>query len=161
MVEFKGKISWDIKKNIYQRRLRIMGLIMLIFVAVFGACMFAVILFDGAISARENGYISDVLIMMGGCTLLAIWLLAAPYSKRQRAIEWEFRIKINEENVSVTNITDNVRIRKPIGKIRKVSDMGEYYLLHYALIDSFICEKSLMCNGTLEEFESLFAGKIK
>ena len=161
MVEFKGKISHDIKKNIYQRRLRVMGLIMLIFVAVFGACMFTVILFDGDISARENGYISDVLIMMGGCTLLAIWLLIAPYSKRQRELEWEFRIKINEENVSVTNVTDNVRIRKPVGKIRKVSDMGEYYLLHYALIDSFICEKSLLTSGTLEEFESLFEGKIK
>lgn len=161
MVEFKGKISEDIKKNIYQRRLRVMGLIMLVFVAVFGICMFTVIFFDGKISSRENGYISDVLIMMGGCTLLAIWLLVAPYSKKQRGIDWEFRIKITEENISVVNVTDNVRIRKPIGKIKSVSDNGEYYLLRYALIDSFICEKSLLINGTLEEFESLFSGKIK
>ena len=99
--------------------------------------------------------------MLIGCTLLSLWLIAAPYSKRQREQSWEFRVKINEENVSVTNITDNIRIRKELGKIRKVSDKGDYYLLHYALIDSFICEKSLLINGTLEEFESLFAGKIK
>ena len=161
MVEFKGKISEHIKKNIYQRRLRVMGLIILVFVAVFGASMFTVIFLDGEISARENGYINDVLIMLIGCVLLATWLVAAPYSKRQRSEAWEFRIKINEDNVSVTNVTDNIRIRKPIGKIRKVSDKGEYYLLHYALIDSFICEKSLMVNGTAEEFERLFEGKIK
>ena len=161
MVEFKGKISEHIKKNIYQKRLRIMGLIVLCFVAVFGISMFTVIFLDGEISARENGYIKDVLIMLIGCTLLSLWLIIAPYSKRQREQAWEFRVKINEENVSVTNVTDNIRIRKEIGKIRKVSDKGEYYLLHYALIDSFICEKSLLVNGTLEEFESLFEGKIK
>ena len=161
MIEFKGKISEHIKKNIYQKRLRVMGLIVLCFVAVFGICMFTVIFFDGVISARENGYIKDVLIMLVGCTLLSVWLVIAPYSKRQKEQSWEFRIKISEENVSVTNVSDNIRVRKPIGKIRKVSDKGEYYLLHYALIDSFICEKSLLANGTLEEFESLFAGKIK
>ena len=161
MIEFKGKISEHIKKSIYQKRLRVMGLIVLCFVAVFGISMFTVIFLDGEISARENGYIKDVLIMLIGCTLLSLWLIIAPYSKRQREQAWEFRVKINEENVSVTNVTDNIRIRKEIGKIRKVSDKGEYYLLHYALIDSFICEKSLLVNGTLEEFESLFEGKIK
>ena len=161
MIEFKGKISEHIKKNIYQRRLRSMGLIVLSFVAVFGISMFTVIFLDGVISARENGYINDVLIMLGGCTLLSIWLVVAPYSKRQREQSWEFKIKITEENISVTNVTDNVRVRKPIEKIRKVSDKGEYYLLHYALIDSFICEKSLLCGGDLEEFERLFEGKIK
>ena len=138
-----------------------MGLIVLCFVAVFGICMFTVIFLDGEISARENGYIKDVLIMLIGCTLLSLWLIIAPYSKRQREQAWEFRVRINEENVSVTNVTDNIRIRKETGKIRKVSDKGEYYLLHYALIDSFICEKLLLANGTLEEFEDLFAGKIK
>ena len=161
MVEFKGKISEDIKKSIYQKRLRVMGIIILLFVAVFGACMFGVIFFDGEISVREDGYIGDVLIMLGGCTLLALWLLIAPYSKRQKDTAWEFRVKITAENVSVVNVTDNIRIRKPINKIRKVTDFGEYYLLHYAIIDSFICEKALLCNGTLEEFEEIFKGKIK
>ena len=161
MIEFKGKISENIKKSIYQRRLRVMGLIVLSFVAVFGISMFTVIFLDGTISARENGYIKDVLIMLAGCTLLSIWLIIAPYSKRQREQNWEFRVKINEESVSVTNVTDNIRIRKELRKIRKVSDKGEYYLLHYALIDSFICEKSLLVSGTLEEFERLFEGKIK
>ena len=161
MIEFKGKISEDIKKSIYQKRLRVMGIIILLFVAVFGLCMFGVIFSDGEISARENDYIGDVLIMLVGCTLLSLWLLVAPYSKRQKETAWEFRIKITEENVSVVNVTDNIRMKKPINKIRKVNDMGEYYLLHYALIDSFICEKSLLCNGTLEEFEEIFKGKIK
>ncbi|MBE6549720.1 MAG: hypothetical protein E7670_04750 [Ruminococcaceae bacterium] len=161
MIEFKGKISEHIKMSIYKKRLRIMGLIVLSFVAVFGICMFTVIFLDGSVSARENGYIKDVLIMLIGCTLLSLWLIIAPYSKRQREQTWEFRVKITEENISVTNVTDNIRMRKELSKIRKVSDKGEYYLLHYALIDSFICEKSLLISGTLEEFESLFEGKIK
>lgn len=42
--------------------------------------------------------------------------------------------------------------------IESVYDYGEYY--HFWQGDLFICQKSLITQGTLEEFERLFEGKI-
>ncbi len=42
--------------------------------------------------------------------------------------------------------------------IKSVYDYGEYY--HFWQGDMFLCQKSLLVQGTLEEFEKLFDGKI-
>ena len=42
--------------------------------------------------------------------------------------------------------------------IKSVYDYGEYY--HFLQGDMFLCQKTLLVRGTLEEFENLFEGKI-
>ena len=161
MTVFSGKIDPRIKKTVYKRRSRLMALIVSAFLLVFGGGMIAIVFFDGAISQKERGYVSSVLIMMALCAMLALWLFAAPYSKKEAASIWEYKIRINSENVTAHNITEDIRYRTPVEKIRKVEDMGEYYLLRYALIDCFICQKDLLTSGSLEELERIFEGKIK
>ena len=160
-IAFTGKISENIKKEIYKRKLRSMALVIMAFIVLLGGVMLAFALRDGVISAENDGYVFDISVIMALSVLLVIWLLCAPYTRRQRETPWEFNVRINENNISVHNVTDNIRIRKETGKIRRVKDMGDYYLIYYAMLDSFIREKALITEGTVEEFESLFEGKIK
>jgi len=47
--------------------------------------------------------------------------------------------------------------------IKGVRDFGEYYVLIFRDSGNFsqiICEKDLLTNGTIEQFEELFDGKI-
>lgn len=49
-----------------------------------------------------------------------------------------------------------------IENIKEVIDYSEYYVLIFSNYRiPFICQKDLLTQGSLEEFENLFAGKIK
>ena len=50
-----------------------------------------------------------------------------------------------------------------IDSVKRVVDYGEWYdfVFYYSDRDLyFVCQKSLLTKGTLEEFEALFEGKI-
>ena len=47
--------------------------------------------------------------------------------------------------------------------IKGVRDFGEYYVLIFRDLGDFsqiICQKDLLTNGTIEQFEELFDGKL-
>lgn len=69
---------------------------------------------------------------------------------------------------------DNTRIRceRPyhglpfveisINEVKKVIDYGEcYFIIYTDVAQAIVCQKDLIKEGTLEEFETIFAGKIK
>lgn len=50
-----------------------------------------------------------------------------------------------------------------ISKVKAVHDYGEFYEIipkNIFVFSAFICQKDLLTNGTLEEFETLFDGRI-
>ena len=53
---------------------------------------------------------------------------------------------------------------RSINSVTRVLDYGEWYYLLFEF-DSrdiyFVCQKSLLTKGSLEEFEALFEGKIE
>lgn len=63
----------------------------------------------------------------------------------------------------VCNITDNITVSRQIEEIQEVHDYGDFYFLILPSINKssgFLCQKSLLSKGTLEDFEKLFEGKI-
>lgn len=53
---------------------------------------------------------------------------------------------------------------REISKAEKLIDYGEFYYISFTFgnkSDNFICQKNLLVEGTLEEFEALFEGKIE
>ena len=53
--------------------------------------------------------------------------------------------------------------QKLIDDVRSVTDYPEFYDLSFRMgnvSDKFVCQKDLLVEGTLEEFEKLFEGKI-
>lgn len=54
--------------------------------------------------------------------------------------------------------------RKKIEQIKEVKEYSEYYFIIFKGLNippHFICQKDLLTQGSLEEFENLFAEKIK
>lgn len=74
------------------------------------------------------------------------------------------RIYINSGLVSAVSCEGRTRSAQ-ICAIKKVKDFGDYYAMTLPGIcviisGYFICEKDLLTNGTIEQFEELFDGKI-
>ena len=65
----------------------------------------------------------------------------------------------NDMIVSKSNAMVDTRFMKDVKEVR---DYGEfYYFVFKAYSYRFVCQKDLLTQGTIEEFENLFAGKIK
>ena len=60
-------------------------------------------------------------------------------------------------------VTDKGTVTQALEGVKGVRDFGEYYVLIFRDSGNFsqiICEKDLLTNGTIEQFEELFDGKI-
>ena len=74
------------------------------------------------------------------------------------------RIYINDGLVNAVSCEGRTRSAQ-ICAIKKVKDFGDYYAMTLPGICAivsvyFICQKDLLTNGTIEQFEELFDGKI-
>lgn len=55
------------------------------------------------------------------------------------------------------------KTEKPVESVKKVIDVGEFYYLifkHGDIGNSWVCQKDLLTEGTPDDFEKLFEGKI-
>lgn len=73
------------------------------------------------------------------------------------------QITINDDTILC--VTDEIGAdRKKIEQIKEVKEYSEYYFIIFKGLNippHFICQKDLLTQGSLEEFENLFAEKIK
>lgn len=68
------------------------------------------------------------------------------------------------EDDTIVSRSNAVAERRCLKDVKEVRDYGEFYYFVFYLRGysyRFVCQKSLLSKGTLEEFESLFEGKIK
>ena len=71
--------------------------------------------------------------------------------------------RIYSDGESITCVGANYIESKLIGDETLVRDFGEFYELVYPfgkISDKFICQKDLLTQGTIEDFEALFKNKI-
>ena len=60
-------------------------------------------------------------------------------------------------------MTDKSEEFRLIADAAKVIDYGDFYYISFPfgkISNNFVCQKDLLTQGTLEEFEALFEGKI-
>ncbi len=106
--------------------------------------------------------LESILFAASVCLLSAIFL---PYPILKFAKgDVTQRIYINNGLVSAVSCEGRTRSAQ-ICAIKKVKDFGDYYAMTLPGIcviisGYFICEKDLLTNGTIEQFEELFDGKI-
>lgn len=99
---------------------------------------------------------------------LLIILLAtlAPYLQREKTLKLiaPSKIVFNGETgyIQVFLKESEIIIEKPVSKVKSVIDEKEWYYLkfNFLKLDGLICQKSLITEGTIQEFEKLFEGKI-
>ena len=71
--------------------------------------------------------------------------------------------RIYLENDTITCIAEKYVETKFWEDVKVVNDYGEFYELIFPFgnaSDKFICQKSLLSNGKIEDFENLFGEKI-
>ena len=107
---------------------------------------------------RES--IQEWMILSGA--LLAVVILLGLWNPRKKLpFRWEYNITIDSENIVVESPIWPKPLQKPMKKIKKVLDAGDcYYIIYGDISNCIVCQKNLIQEGTIEEFETLFQGKI-
>lgn len=64
---------------------------------------------------------------------------------------------------TIVSVSNKTPVKQVIENVKEVRDYGEYYALffnNFSNYSQFVCQKNLLTKGSIEEFESLFEGKI-
>lgn len=95
--------------------------------------------------------------------MIAIFVLGmiAPPPQNKYGIIFPNEVIIDDDGIEAkSEVSDYYRYIKDI---KNIIDYGEYYLFNFYFPNKcrfFICQKDLIIQGTIEEFEKIFADKI-
>lgn len=99
-------------------------------------------------------------LMAGLCFGVLLLIPLMPFLPKDKSLIPK-RIVIDDG--FITSQSEKAGETKPITDVKTVYDYGEFYMLIFPfgnVSSSFICQKDLLTQGTLEDFEDLFKGKI-
>ena len=152
MIEFNGYISGNAEKRFYEKS---RNLVKTIFLGAALAMLPPIVFVAVKVKLWQ--------IVCGYCSLFIIipLLLRIPKSQKERLAILPKRIYVEEEHIVC--ITGQYTESKMITDVRKVVDHGDFYELYFVfgqVSDKFICQKSLLTKGTLDEFEALFDDRL-
>lgn len=157
LIEFNGELSEQCRLDGAKRRNRNTLFIFLIALAMFGVIPTIVL---GILKQTEFYYFLGMTILLAVLTVLNT--IPLPGIKK-RVLKFKADIRIRIENGVIINSNFYNQKTKPISKVKKVIDAGEWYYLIFKFGDisnSWVCQKDLITQGTIEEFEKLFENKI-
>ena len=119
----------------------------------------AVIVLDGILFFVFVGDMIEWLIL--SAALIVAVLLQLFFACMELPFRWEYNITIDSENIVVESPIWPKPLQKPMKKIKKVLDVGDcYYIIYGDISNCIVCQKNLIQEGTIEEFEALFPEKI-
>lgn len=152
MIVFSGAVSDEIQAKTMNRRNR----------SAFKICavgMGSVIIVGGVAYFLLDGDMKEWLILSGLAIIVILLQLWNP--RKKLPFRWIYDITIDTEKIIVECPIWPKPLQKPIKKIKKVLDVGDcYYIIYADINNSIICQKDLLKEGTIQEFEELFSGKI-
>lgn len=158
MIRFCGKVTLDYINEVVKLRGRqfaayfiSLGVVMEIIGIIIAVCT----------HSQEDLF---TFICYGVIILILAVIIAVSVIVKKNFIQWNYDIIFGSDVIKViSNHQNGVTTETPIKKIKKVVDNGGYYLLYVSRFDasiSIICQKDLLIDGSLEEFEKLFEGKL-
>lgn len=150
MIEFRGEISENCRRYIVKKESKNARIGMAIVAGVF--CVPIVIL---AITWHW------IIVMAIPVLILSVILAGIPPKKNNYSLIIPERIVI--DNDVIVSESKKFRYDRMIYHVKKIVDMGDWYhIFFYYRYRSprFICEKDLITQGTIDEFEKIFQGKI-
>ena len=92
----------------------------------------------------------------------SIYLHFASFDKNAQAKAIPLKITISDDNIIMSEGKEFQEARS-IQDVVAVFDMGEWYHISFGKklgLGRFVCQKDLLVQGTIEDFEKLFEGKI-
>ncbi len=159
MVRFRGKVDPKINKSQMKRTMRQAGIGGIS--VVLGILIICTILyFCDIIDFRGLGE-----ILITGCVVIILGLIVifGPVGRINERTGWYVNIEIDGTRVRAERPyhLGTPFVEVSTGEVKKLVDYGKYYYILYGGVNrAIICQKDLLVEGTLEEFENIFAGKI-
>lgn len=154
MIEFYGELSDKCKIDNAKRHTKKAGLVFLI------ATLFVAGVTIPIGVLRDVWIYSLVLIAF----FVVFTIVAFIPSKRFLSYKIPSRLIVENDTISYLAIgAKNSLVSRPVSKVRKVIDMGDWYYIIFKFGDitnSWVCQKNLIIKGTIEDFEKLFDEKI-
>ncbi len=148
MIEFKGNISEECKKYIWNRETKFVSL----------ACIITALIFSGIIIIVALKV--DLIILM---FLLLTISFAFLGSFPQKGIDERLPQSISIENNEILLVSKACSKSRSIWDIKKITDMGKWYVIDFYFPSKnlfFVCQKDLLIEGCIDDFEKLFEKKI-
>lgn len=152
MFEFNGELTGKCKSYLIRLTTKVQAMAVLI-----TSSIFLVPILILSFTWDLNALIFAVILV--GFSLLS-WI---PPSKKQQKNFIPLRICFDLEETIVVYQSAKTERFHMINSISKIIDYGEWYHLVFYYSDRdicFVCQKSLITKGTIEEFERLFEDKI-
>lgn len=151
MIKFQGEISGECKKYILQRNTKTDRIATVIALSLFGVPITI------GVCAINWKFIFLCLPVF----VLIISLCSLPPSKKDLGLHIPTSVSIDPSTQDIISESDRFHIESAFSLVTEIWDFGEWYDIRTEVdAGAFICQKNLICEGSLEEFESLFADKI-
>ena len=150
MIEFKGELSEACKNFVVNNESN-----MARFSSMIASIPFAII--DIVWSFYDNLIYLIVLPLLVMCVFLA----GIKPGKKSYGFLMTKRVEIEDGYLGSEG--DKFTETRRIDQIKNVIDYGEWYKINFTFPNKsqrFICQKDLITQGTIEEFEAMFEGKI-
>ncbi len=153
MIIFDGYLSGEAKKHFINKMLN-KGSLAIVIILLLTIPIWAFL------SSAVGAFI-EVMITLLSLIVLSPLVFRVCVSKKEKQRINLKKVIINEELVNA--ISDKSIICNSISEVKEVRDFGEYYDVVFPakrFTSVYICQKNLLSKGTIEEFESVFSGKI-
>ena len=150
MIEFSGELSAECKNFMIKSQQKI----------IFYVCisMAVVLTIPAIILAVLNHWVYSIWIIPLIC--LVLLSLIKPKGK---TLDLIFPCKVIIENESISCEGKKFYYSREFDNVKKVIDYGNWYQIYFYFPHKkmhFVCEKNLLVQGTLEEFEEVFKEKL-
>ena len=150
MIEFRGDLSNNSKKYLIKKESK--------------SCLVVIL---GSLIACIPFICLTILkdwIFVVGIIPLVFLAISSLFPLNKKAVELILPTKIVIVNDLITCKGNNFSISNNISFVKKVLDYGEWYHIIFKFPHKsfrYLCQKDLLINGSLEEFEKIFEDKIK
>ena len=149
MIKFEGTLCEQAKKLIVTKKRTSFLVCQAVTVLVF----LVITIFRVKNSSNPWAYVLGMTLFV----ILINLVLALTINKKSK---WLFPISVSVDNGEIVYETERFRERYEFEKVKRVCDHGIFYEIIVSS-HTLICQKDLLVEGTIEEFEALFDGKIE
>ena len=158
MITFSGPVSEVVQKKVLKKSQQQLGLLLF---AISMSAFVSILIMNIFI---PNVLDKNTLLWCIIAISVSIFTAFAPISKKQTRFTWNFTIQIDHTHIhkKVCNGRQELEQPIPLSKIKKVIDAGEfYYVIWKDISTAYICQKNLLINGSIDEFEAMFTLILK
>lgn len=155
MIKFKGYLTGNSQKFFCNKIVKSLKKFVGFTLIPSAIIIYLIFYFDRTVVTDPRAIISTIILVAIGLMLPKI------LTKKEKEKITPQRVCI-KNNIIISHSNELIESRY-IEDVKEVKDYGEFYYLTFPFGKysyRFVCQKDLLSQGTLEDFEALFEGKI-